>query len=68
MNEEDWEHRWLESMGGRRESDVRVDEKGKFVLMLTARGGEEKVYIPSVNYIKQELATKEERLGSGFIH
>lgn len=42
----DFQKKWLDSRGGRNESDVLEDAEGLYVLMGDGQGGEKKVYIP----------------------
>lgn len=47
---QEWERKWLDTRGGRCASDVGVDKKGKYVLMLTTSGESTPEYLPLSKY------------------
>lgn len=44
---------WLNSRGGRTLDDLKKDDLGYYVFMGDGKGGECKVYLPSINIIKE---------------
>ena len=47
-------HRWLDERGGRTTEDVLEDERGEYVMMRGANGGDVRVYLPGWKYLMDE--------------
>lgn len=43
---------WLDSRGGRNESDILIDGQGEYIRMGDGDGGTRKVYIPNEHFLR----------------